>query len=229
MKLHIFWHLCTIFKFRKRSKEIIQRQWKKINDSGLINFCEKIHIVIIGRTDYNILLNILRHPKVVLEKVACRGNEFVSSSLIYNFSKIEENKDKLILYIHNKGVTRDNKLKLKVDSWTECLEYFLIEKHLRCINKFKEDNNINTIGCLKKAFIYCGNFWYAKTNYISSLISPAENMNKVQDNLKKYYASEYWILSKLNNITNISIYQYKNFEAYKTILFRKDYENKFLF
>lgn len=113
MKLYIFWHLCTIFKYRKRSKEIIERQWKLLNNSNIINLCECINLVVIGKMNYKIIQEIIKHPKIRLIKHTQTGHELETSREIYNFSKLN---DAIILYIHNKGVTKSSgKIKVCVD------------------------------------------------------------------------------------------------------------------
>lgn len=112
------------------------------------------------------------------------------------------------------------------------MEYFLIENYKKCINKLVLPN-IDSIGCIFKIDPphYSGNFWYAKTSYIRSLVSPDYSVNNCyKSSRRRHYASECWILQNYNKNRNLSIYQApRGYNGYKRFLPRNLYENLFLF
>lgn len=147
-----------------------------------------------GITKFNLLKEILKHPKVKLEKIVNNSNEILTTKILKDFCDNSEECN--ILYFHTKGVTKTRYLGEKVDSWTSMMEYFLIEKWEDTI-KYLDD--YMTVGCQlinkKFGYHYSGNFWWSKSSYIKKLIDP----NILSSNGKdRYLAGEFWILNKVN-------------------------------
>jgi len=140
---------------------------KKINEDLYNN--SKIKII-----NYSGNLNLWEIPTINLMRIFC-----------------EYNNNCKILYLHIKGITHPNDTKI-VD-WTNMMLYFLVTKHLKCLELL---TIYDAVGCnylSKPQKHFSGNFWRATSKHIKEL-------DIIPDSLDKYEA-EWWILSK--NIHNI--------------------------
>ena len=200
MKNYIFYHCTTINDFYER----FLKTFSKIESSGLINKLEKFFVFVNGSTEKNLLL----HDKINLINYSLHPNESKTINQLRNFCI--ENKDCNILYLHCKGVTKQGNQ--NVQSWIEMMEYFLIEKHERCIADLSNFDALGTnFGGSPPHF--SGNFWWATSNYISKL-------NQCKDS---YYAPEMWVLSK-HDANKIKCYFKTSKNLYYQSLQREEYE-----
>ena len=193
--LIIVWHIFINEKGYIRGKNIIQRQFLKIKNSGLLDRCESINIGFVSTLDFP-YETIKTHPKVKFVERKDAGNEGITTTAL----KLLCDKlytDKLILYIHNRGMshTEDS----PSEDWTLMMEYFVIEKWQDSI-KLLEDkytcgcelwSHICRINPSDFIFHYSGNFWWARSEYIKLLNYP--NFHN------RHTESEDWILQKVEH------------------------------
>jgi len=102
------------------------------------------------------------------------------------------------------------------------LQHLLFLKNLN-------DNNISLCGVdfrINPIEHFCGNFWWAKSDYIQTLVDPHIFINKEIKNvhLTKRHYCEFWITSNLNNNYKILHQPPSDFSFYKQKLNIKDYE-----
>jgi len=153
----------------------------KIDISGLYEKCNKIYLILNGDIEY---LNIdLKKDKYVIYELNkdISKCEFPTLELIWKQSRLSDDN---ILYIHTKGVTRNNQT---IKDWTELLSYFNIIKWKDRINELNsyDCTGINlygnkddikqhpaTWGYGKAPLHYSGNFWWSKASHIRKLPNP---------------------------------------------------------
>ena len=85
-----------------------------------------------------------------------------------------KNKNCNILYLHTKGILHNND---NVNDWIEMMLHFLIDK--KCISLLKD---YDTLGCnyCDNPKHYSGNFWWATSNYLSTLSDCMPNKNDAE-------------------------------------------------
>jgi len=197
--IYIYWHIFIDSKGHLKAINIIQRQFKKINDSGLLDRCNAIYIGYVSEIDFP-CENIISHPKVKIVIREKSGDEGVTSTSLKKFCNAEE-KESLILYIHNRGMRHNEDC--PAWKWTYMMEYFVIEKWRNSISLLEDKytcgcelfshNLRNLIGQQvpkenKNDYIfhYAGNFWWSRSSYIKLL--PYPNL------ANRFSVCEDWIL-----------------------------------
>lgn len=152
---------------------LIKAQLKRLHTSGLYEECDKFIITCNYKNDFDLeqLVKILKkYPKCELKSFSNNSYEYPG---IYEVKNICEQYDTKILYFHTKGVsnifTRHNSNELShkkitnINSWKECLEYFLIDNWKDCIDKLDEYSNV---GVTCNNGWYWGNFWWSQSSHI---------------------------------------------------------------
>jgi len=188
---YCFIHSCTLpNKGTYRLEYLIE----KIKKSKAINIFEKVFINNIGLPiDNNYgnkfeVSNSSNDPKLY---------EIPTLNKIKRFS--EDHPSCNILYLHNKGISYDDKNQY-VNDWIDYMLYFMVERHIKCIKLL---NNYNVIGCNyadKPYKHFSGNFWWANSTHLKkcSIISEI-NVNKMQ--------GESWLMENVNNMSHYSLHQ----------------------
>jgi predicted O-methyltransferase YrrM len=178
---NIFYHISTINDFYER----FLKTFNKVINSNLINNIDTFYVSLNG--DKSLIEKFKIHPKI---KVINLSKNFPNEGLTTNYLRkfAIENPNGNTLYLHSKGITKRPEEIENVNAWVDYMEYFLIEKWGNCIEILK---NKNTVGTEMKTppvakYHYCGNFWWAKNNYLSKL---------PECDITDYYAPENWVLS----------------------------------
>jgi hypothetical protein len=196
--LYIFWHIFIDEKGYFRGKQIIQRQFEKIKNSGLLDRCEAIYICYVSSIKFP-CEDIINNSKVKILIQKESGYEGVTTTALKNFCD-NQTTNSIILYIHNRGISHSGNS--PSEDLTLMMEYFVINKWKNSI-KLLEDKY--TCGCElashddritpnKLIFHYSGNFWFARSEYIKLLPFPTfEN---------RYVEAEDWILQKADHGIN---------------------------
>jgi FkbM family methyltransferase len=190
VSIYIFWHIFIDTKGLERGINIIQRQFNKMINSGLLDKCKTLYIGYVSCIDFP-CENIINHPKVKIIATKDVGNEGVTTKALKEFCDLQ-NDENLILYIHNRGISHFENS--PSDYWTFMMEYFVIERWEHSIQLLK---NKYTCGCELWShghrinlndfiFHYSGNFWWSRCSYIKLLNYP--NFDN------RYSESEDWIL-----------------------------------
>ena len=207
-ELYIFWHIFVDPNHFERCLSIINRQFEKITNSGLLERCTCIYIGYVSTIDFP-LPNILNNKKIKIIVHYKEGFEGVTTRALKKFCDDHKDRKFAILYIHNRGSTNYS---IPAQDWTLMMEYFCIEnwkKGLLMLNNkltagcemFSHEPRIiqNKLGGLFNNFSnnsnnnndfiyhYPGNFWWVRSDYIQML--PYPNFNNI------YLDSEDWILS----------------------------------
>jgi hypothetical protein len=188
--IFIFWHIYICENRLLRGTNIINRQFEKLKNSGLLDRCDTIYIGYVSTLDFP-CENIINHPKVKIIVQKDSGYEGVTTTSLKDFCD-NEKKESLIMYIHNRGISRDEDS--PIDDWTFMMEHFIIEKWRSSITMLETKY---TCGCElwahqgrgdhnESIYHYSGNFWWSRSSYIKLLQHPSC--------VNRFAESEDWVL-----------------------------------
>lgn len=168
-KLAVFYHVFQHGNWR----EIYTSQLEKLQNSGLYDAADHIHI---GVNGHNLLPKYL--PKITSIQYN-KHRHLESDTLLELFKFCHLYPDYKVLYLHTKGVTwhDDLEVKVNVDAWREYLEYFNIEHWRKSVNLLQSYDCVGTEwhpeaslnGTELSYPHYAGNFWWANASYIQKL------------------------------------------------------------
>ena len=221
-KIALFWHIGIFNNNIEKALNIIQRQYKKIEDSGIL-LDSTIYIGLINNnSDENSMAidfinNIVNsNPNINLLFIKNEGHEGQTLGELYDWCL--KNPEGYVCYIHSKGSSHQEYNK-NIDDWTEYLEWCVIEKYNDSVKLL--DQGYNTVGCNYSKEVtkhYSGNFWWASSRWINTLKNP----KNIKD---RHWASEFWIihdakdLKKHHSFHNSNINHY--FHPYPSSSYRK--------
>jgi hypothetical protein len=150
-----------------------------IRHSGLYDIVDTIYCYLSGEEDIIrkiVQMITISGCKFMIVKIAPNDQSYERLTLedIHNHV---DSADK-ILYIHSKGVSyhiQSDKNRLQnIDAWIDCMMYFLVKNHEKCIKKldevdtiginFSNENTSNNIGKH-----WSGNFWWVRGDYFLTL------------------------------------------------------------
>lgn len=201
----IFYHVFQINNWQ----EIFNEQMSLIQDSGLIDKIDLLHIGVNGNMIYN----------AENKKIICSINpnphreEYDTLKSLKDFA--ESNSDYKILYIHTKGVSIGSP---QTSDWRQYMNYFNIEKWKDALTLLDE---YDTIGCNYKEDSsygrhphFSGNFWWARSEYIRTL-----DHTYLESDFR--FNKEFWIgtgSGKMYEINNSNVNHYtERYERYKYV------------
>jgi len=188
--LYIYWHICIYKESKERGKYIINRQYKKMKESGLIERSENVYICYVSDIEFP-CENIINDPKVKIIVREKSGYEGVTTTNLKKFCD-QTTEENLILYIHNRGLSHSENS--PSEDWTLMMEFFLIENWRKSIKQLEEKytcgcemfSHTDRINSNDFIFHYSGNFWWSRSSYIKLLKYPSfEN---------RWVESEDWVL-----------------------------------
>lgn len=84
----------------------------------------------------------------------------------------QSNPEYKILYLHSKGISRENEIFDNVQSWVTFMLYCLVNHWKSCIKLL---NHVDTVGCYYRSRLryspdhFSGNFWWATSKHISKI------------------------------------------------------------
>jgi predicted O-methyltransferase YrrM len=181
--------------------DIVQSQINKLVESGLYKRADKIFYGVYSfeKSDFNIFYSLIKKydSDMKIELVMYEKNNFEFDTLIHLQNYCNLNPNGSVIYFHTKGVSRD--YNANINSWRECLEYFVIEKWSNCLRDLLQDKAdicgalyVNEFKFLnyKLQNYFSGNFWWSKANYINKLPSI---VNLYLHNLENRTIAELWL------------------------------------
>jgi hypothetical protein len=184
-------------------KTLVKSQLDRLVNSGLYDSADQIWVTINRdrNSEQEVRDFLSGYPKLNLEFHEHNVAEYPG---IKKVRELASNNDAKILYFHTKGVSNNYKTysekepspeKIEnVNSWRECMEYFLIDKWTDAVEKLNEYDNVG-VTCV--GGWYWGNFWWSKS----------EHLRKTKEvGLWSRWAYEAWL--------NDNTPQSKNYEFY---------------
>lgn len=154
-------------------RDVITKQLLRLKESGLYDTCDVIWVTVNlngnSEEDFNDLVK--DYSKIQREFHINNSAEFPGIKKVRELCT--QYPDLKILYFHTKGVNnkfkRHNQKEISeekinnIQSWKECLEYFLIDKWKDCVEKLDEYDNVG-VTCNNGWF--WGNFWWSQPKHI---------------------------------------------------------------
>jgi hypothetical protein len=160
--VHIYYHIYAV----DGVESIIDEQLSLIEKH--FNFPYKLNIGV-SIEDNNYSISYLFEKFNNIRDIRARANEWTTLDLIEKDKEKFDDSD-YILYFHTKGASRQNDDTYEnIISWRHLMNYFNIEK-VKNVFKLFEKTEFNTYGVLFTNRNYCGNFWWARADYLKTLI-----------------------------------------------------------
>lgn len=160
--------------------------------SGLIDQVEKINIGIVG--DKEVILPKNDKINILYKNNNLKEYEFLTLQLLRDFCK--KNDDYNVLYLHTKGANSDSK---PINDWRQYMMYFLVEKYEKCFEVLENNDTCGVDLRNNPTLHYSGNFWWAKSNYIKTLMKFID-MKVI---LSERHKAEFWICLGNGNHHNL--------------------------
>ena len=164
--IKIFYHIFAAFN--RTWERIVYSQMTKLLYSGLLKKCVACYITVTGPEAELCTEIVKRYPSTT---VICDPNNQTAErvTLLDIHNKVNDND--YILYIHSKGVTKENFEEIiRINDWRNIMEWRLIHQHEKCLELLKE---YDTIGINKMSHPhpphYSGNFWWARGSHYQKL------------------------------------------------------------
>jgi len=220
-KIAIFYHLGQLGNW----EELYLEHMNLLVANGLYDACEFIHIGINGN---------LPLPKVFNKSRIKYNSDHVLEAntleSLWNFS--QENRDYKILFFHSKGVTHgiNSPFNDNVIAWRKYLEYFNIVNWKDSV-QYLNEYDCTSVELLDTSYhndivipglFYAGNFWWANSQYISTL-----DTNFLYDNTNGLarWQSEKWIGTgnpRAHSQFNFNCVEYYNFNYPKEFYIKQE-------
>jgi hypothetical protein len=197
-------------------KEIVKQQLSRVKDSGLYDAADLFYITVNRKEESQEV----EFKELVAEYSKVQIEFFIHNSYEYpGIKKVKELGDQYddlkILYFHAKGVSnnyiRPNQPEISekkvrnIRAWSECLEYFLIDKWKESVDKLDEFDNVG-VTCIYGW--YWGNFWWSQSKHI-------KKCNDV--GMWGRWDYEAWLNREVENSNNFEWYNF-TFNPYITFL-----------
>ena len=218
-KIHnndIFYHMYCVNDAVSR----FHKTYRKIQLSGLLNNVNNIFVNCVGQHKKEMIKEIRKLDKIVATVGAHASDESETLNVLRKFCTTNNRGN--VLYLHSKGVSRkyhnkfnyltEEKLSFNIQTWIDCMEYFLIEEYNECIKALIDHDTCGIFfdevpGTNQSA--YSGNFWWSTKKYISRLPKCSSASR---------HRSEYRFLRPHKS-------KYKNFfSQYKNYMYKKPIE-----
>jgi len=162
--VYIYIHICILNNW----KDIVDRLYFKIKNSGLYNIIKEIRISILGdyinNKDFEFFNDI--KSKIIYQSTDISLHEKITINKLYEDCS---NEDFYVLYLHSKGVEHFKENIKNINDWVDYLSFLNIYKYDKCIGLL--NNNSDTVGCNLQIsndypLHYSGNFWWSKQNKV---------------------------------------------------------------
>jgi len=203
--IYIYIHICV----KNNWLTVLTNLINNIKKSGLYDIIDKIRCFVLGTL--NEIPEILNDKKIIIVKNSSRCElyeRFTLNNLYDDCLKADFD----ILYLHTKGITKQNSQPVK--DWVEYLIHFNMYRHKEIINLLKEYNCIGVN--LQEGPHYSGNFWWSKSSHIINLKREIGN---------GYTDPEFWVTSKKHDCKYASLYL-SNINHYITRYPQEEYISK---
>lgn len=197
-----------------RWEEILKEELDLLKSSGLAKHAKIFYCVVGGSKEKVEPLMDGLNRQCVGEFGDVRLHECPTLHHLHNFAK--ENPNKKVLYIHTKGTSQPKDS--NSDEWRRYMLYFLVGHYQECLHFL---DSYSTVGVhLIGGNHYSGNFWWAQTNFLKTLIPLAQkecwSANPPGTPNHPRLKAEHWCLSRQKRGSHLSIHQLSpNHQKYK--------------
>lgn len=221
-KIAIFYHVYQLNNWL----EISNDQMATIQNSGLFNAADYVHIGVNGSQPIN--LNLKKNHKIKYNSPEYFDGETETMLDLYDFCLT--NKEYKVLFLHTKGVTLHNtEFEANVVFWRKYMERFNIDNWKRCCELLNDYDCVGTewetdmvLG--GQSFVspcYSGTFWWANAEYISKLDRNFLFLNSRDIPGSRRFQCEFWIGTGNPNYYN---FYTSNKNKYYSAVLPEEYE-----
>jgi hypothetical protein len=170
-----FHHIC----FDKNGQQVFEEQFKIIKESGLYDASHTIFCSVLGNKN-----NYALPDKYQIIFEATSGKVYERPILEF-MQKTAAHRPGKYWYIHTKGLSHYGTPNYDaVRDWRVYMEYFLIKGWQRCV-KDLDTYDIAGVQFVPNTSHYSGNFWWARSTYLST--------NPTNFNYRNYVEAELWL------------------------------------
>jgi hypothetical protein len=195
----IFIHAAILDKCKDR----ILQYLNIIQESNLLNHNDSINICFIGIEEFPIKENDLKNyyfkKNIRLIKLSSELHDYELPTLEFLYQFCRNNRDHNVLYLHTKNVGKE--INNCIEDQIKYMLFFNIVKWEKCIKILEKYSTCGVDLRSVPTIHYSGNFWWAKSAYISSLPSPNDfnNLDNYPNPLNSLrHNQEFWICSDKN-------------------------------
>jgi len=153
-------------------EELVRKQLQRLIKSGLYDEADEIWVTsnIQDNSENDVEAYFSDYSKIKLDLHKNNNAEYPGIKKVKELGNIDNSK---ILYFHTKGVSNNwvrceskepslEKIE-NVNSWRECMEYYVIDKWRECVQLLEDYDNVG-VSC--NGGWYWGNFWWSKSEHI---------------------------------------------------------------
>lgn len=225
--LFVFIHVGRVGRWT----EILTDQWRRLEESGLVEEADRIYYGEVGETgpDASTVLNGSKTEQLYFDPDAS----------LFELTTFEEMKkvcegcpDARVLYMHTKGASRPHG---NVDLWRRLLEYWVVGQRDTCVRLLDDYHTVGVnlvndgvwemrIGDEAHCWHYSGNFWWARASHVASL--PAIPRALVRSDPRWYWLVERLVLQPLPFVRALEVYGTGPRHLYSEPVHPEEYENR---
>jgi len=170
-----------------------------------ISFHEKVREYITARYSFANILDI---------RDISESNLFEAQTLRFLHKTCCESTESInVLYIHTKGVY-SGCVGPSISNWREILNYYFITRWRDCIKNLENSDIVGLTDAYKDERVLSGNFWWARSDHVKTLIMPTECDGVRENEPKNRYPLEKWITENqpcIHRILDTNINHYQNY------------------
>jgi hypothetical protein len=177
VKIAGFMHVGTFGQW----KSLVGQQLTKLVESGLYGMVEQISVGVVGGDEWEAPAEL---PKISVAARVSDASAYEVPTLTKLHQYCQQNEDHFVFYIHSKGATSmeiqdpDVADPSAVWDWREYMEYFVIERHMDCVQALKAGSNTCGVNYSPQPPHYSGNFWWARCSCVAGL-PPLESHDRL--------------------------------------------------
>ncbi len=180
---------------------IMANQKCQMMNSGLWHAAQEIHIGINGGEESKpVAANIF--PDKAQFQFHGLASQAENLTIVMLEKWLETHPDWYVLYIHAKSCTHEPPVAPSRTLWRECMMRNLVDRWERCVADL--DSGYESVGCHwmvppatpPEQFIWAGNFWWAKSDFLRTLPSIYKRARITQSGIghaDSRYEAEVWI------------------------------------
>ena len=188
----IFIHAAILDKCKERVLQFLD----KIASSSLVNNICKIFICFVGNEPVPLNENDLSKYNLAIEIIRVSENlqDYELPTLQFMYDYCVNNEPQNVLYIHTKNVGKE--INPCIEDQVDYMLHFLVNKWDECLKSLVNHDACGVDLRTEPVLHFSGNFWWATSNHIRSLPSPAEfnNLSKYPNPLNSIrHNQEFWI------------------------------------
>jgi hypothetical protein len=152
----------------------VKEQTSHIIYSGLYDEVTTIYCFVTGESKY--VSDVKEYLKTLPQKFVIQsvgvGDKTYERYTLTRIANLVEDDD-VFLYMHSKGVRRNNKEFENVRLWSNYMEYYLIKKYRECLNQLQTHDVVGVMYTVDIPPLmvphFAGNFWWSTGSYYRKL------------------------------------------------------------